>query len=55
MGLCVMGMAAACVFYAGLWMGNRRKDAQRDDVVDNGEMGRVEVLSEKGAGFGYSL
>jgi hypothetical protein len=55
MGLCLMGLMAACVFYGGLWLGNRRRDAQRDEVGEHGDGERVGDVGEKAAGFRYSL
>ncbi|KAF2448901.1 hypothetical protein P171DRAFT_509247 [Karstenula rhodostoma CBS 690.94] len=41
--------------YSTLLVGNRRKDAHRGAVGENGEVGRVEGVGEKGAWFRYSL
>lgn len=58
LGLCVMGMVAACVFYSGMWMGNRRKDAKIDiaGVNREGEHGyAIDGEGERESVIRYSL
>ena len=43
MGLCCMGIVAACGFFGGLWMGNRRRDGRKGGGVEGNGIGTVFV------------